>query len=306
MNESIIFFGTPTIAATVLESLHQAAGQQQLPKITAVITEPDKPAGRGQQLKESSVKQTATKLGIPVYSPADQTELLTTCQQLRQTQKPVLGVIVAYGRLIPIEIINLFPKGIVNLHGSLLPKYRGAAPAQQAILDGLTETGVSLQLIDAGLDTGPLLAQQTIIIDPNETTATLLNKMAVVGAKLLQESIPNYLNGTITPKPQTGTPTYAPKMTKNDGLINWQQSDLEIERQIRACQPWPGTYTQFRGKRLLIKTAHLDQGQLIIDQVQPEGKPVMSWAAWLNGLHLTTETALAEIKQNTLDQVNPS
>lgn len=248
------------------------------------------------------MKEATTALGLTVAQPQTKAELQQVCQTICQSGKvdiqADLGVIIAYGRIIPQSVIDLFPLGILNIHGSLLPKYRGAAPVQRAILDGLTETGVTIQKIDAGLDTGPILIQEKIIIEPTETTASLLTKMGTVGAKLLVETIPKYVAGDLKPQPQTGVPSLAPKLTKEDGLINWHQPDDKIERQIRACDPWPRTYTQWQGKRLLILTAHLVNGQLVVDRVQPEAKQAMPYREWLNGIHRTHEQALDQMRAN--------
>ncbi|MDO8471534.1 MAG: methionyl-tRNA formyltransferase [bacterium] len=292
---TIIFFGTPTVAADVLQGLIKAKF-----KVVAIVTEPDKPAGRGLKLTAPAVKKAATALGLTVLQPQTKAELQSVCQTVCQSDnadiQANLGIIIAYGRIIPQSVIDLFPLGILNIHGSLLPKYRGAAPVQQAILDGLTETGVTIQKIDAGLDTGPILVQEKITIEPTDTTASLLTKMGTVGAKLLIANIPKYVAGVLKPQQQTGTPSLAAKLTKDDGLIDWQKPAVEIERQIRACNPWPRTYTQWQGKRLLILAAHLENGLLVIDRVQPEAKQAMAWKEWLNGIHLTNEQALDQIK----------
>lgn len=285
----IVFFGTPTVAAAVLKKLIEADF-----RVVAVITEPDKPAGRGLKLKAPAVKETAAALGLNIFQSQTKTELTSTITKI----KADLGIIIAYGRIIPQAVIDLFSLGILNIHGSLLPQYRGAAPVQRAIWDGLTETGVTIQKIDAGLDTGPILVQEKIIIKPAETTASLLTRMGTVGAKLLVETIPKYVTGDLKPQPQTGTPSLAPKLTKGDGLVDWRKSDAAIERQIRACNPWPRTYTLWQGKRLLILTAHLDNGKLVIDRVQPEGKQAMPYKEWLNGIHLTNEQALDQMRTN--------
>lgn len=293
----IVFFGTPTVAADVLKYLVETNFE-----IVAVITEADKPAGRGLKLKAPAVKETAATLGLPIFQPRTKAELQQICQSICQTNssdiQANLGVVIAYGRLIPQAVIDLFPLGILNIHGSLLPQYRGAAPVQRAIWDGLTETGVTIQKIDSGLDTGPILVQEKITIEPTETTASLLTKMGMVGARLLVETIPKYAAGNLKPQAQTGTPSLASKLTKADGLIDWHQPPTAIERQIRACNPWPRTYTEWQGKRLLILESHLENGQLAIDRVQPEGKPAMPWKEWLNGIHLTNEQALDQMRVN--------
>lgn len=192
-----------------------------------------------------------------------------------------IAVVAYYGAIIPQEIIDLFPRGMVNIHPSLLPKYRGPSPAASAILNGDKITGVTIFLLDAKMDHGPILAQRSVPIRPKDNRHTLLIRLFSTGAKLLVKILPDYLSGKLKPVPQDHTQaTYTRLLTKEDGRIDWNKPNELILRQIRALQPWPGSWTQINHKRILIHKAHLDpQGNLIIDQFQVAGKtPVKgSW-----------------------------
>lgn len=280
-----IFFGTPEIAAQLLR---EAAGWPWL-EFTAVITEPAKPAGRGRQLTDSPVKLAALELGLPVIEPADRAELIAAAQGAE------LGLLLAYGRILPPAVLQAFPRGIANLHPSLLPQYRGPAPVFWPLLNGDAETGVSIMLLDDGCDTGPLLAQQTSCISPTDTTESLTNRLVGLGIQQLAESLPAYLNGDLSPQPQRGEASQTRKITTNDGLIDWQQPSVQIERQIRACLSWPRARTDWRGQLLLILEARLDGERLIPLSVQPAGRKAMPWADFCRGQHLNPEEALNEL-----------
>ncbi len=280
-----IFFGTPEISARLLR---EAAGWPWL-EIVAVITEPAKPAGRGRQITDSPVKIAAQELNLPVTEPTNRAELIAAAHDAE------LGLLLAYGRILPPEVLRAFPQGIVNLHPSLLPKYRGPAPVFWPIINGDAETGVSIMLLDEGCDTGPLIAQQTTCISPTDTTEALTDRLVGLGINLLAESLPAYLQGELSPQPQHGEATLTRKLSTNDGIIDWSRSAAELEQQIRACQPWPRARASWRGQPLLLIEAKISGTQLIPVTVQPAGKRVMSWSDFCRGQHLTEDTALNEL-----------
>lgn len=242
----LVFFGTPEFAVPSLEAL-VAHGHQ----IAAVVTQPDRPAGRGRQNTPPPVKVAAQRLGLPVRQPESirTPELLAWLRSLQ----PEAMVVVGYGKLIPQSIIDVPPLGIVNVHASLLPKYRGAAPIEWAIARGETRTGVTTMRIDAGLDTGDILLQRETEIGPEETAEELRPRLAALGAELLIETLRGLESGTVTPRPQDSTlATYAPMLRKEDGRIQWKWTAREIANRVRAFIPWPGAYSWLRGKLIHI------------------------------------------------------
>ena len=247
---AIIFIGTPAFAVPSLQRL-VADGHN----ISAVITQPDRPAGRGRQPRPSAVKLAAEALGLTVLQPESLRDP-TALDQVRALA-PECAVAVAYGQILRQEFLDIPPKSVVNVHPSLLPKYRGASPIPAAILAGDDVTGVTIMLMDAGMDSGPLLAQRTHAIDPEDTAGTLSNKLAVVGADLLAETLPRWLRGENTPQPQdTSRATTTSLLRKENGAMDWSRPAVDIWRQVRACNPWPGAFT------------HLD------------GEPFHIWRAW--------------------------
>jgi methionyl-tRNA formyltransferase len=242
----LVFMGTPPFAVPSLERVVQAGH-----RVLAVYTQPDRPKGRGQKESLSPVKETALRLGLEVRQPerVRRPEIVAELQAL----KPQAMVVVGYGQIIPQSIIDIPPHGIVNVHASLLPKYRGAAPIQWAIARGETRTGVTTMKIDAGLDTGDMLLKWETGIAPDETSVELGRRMAVAGADLLIETLQGLEAGTITPQPQDNSQaTYAPIIKKEDGLINWNLPARDVLNRMRGFTPWPGTYTYFRGQRFYI------------------------------------------------------
>jgi methionyl-tRNA formyltransferase len=233
----IIFFGTAELAC---ESLRALARSPEL-QVTAVVTQPDKPCGRDLQLQPSHVKKAAIELGLPVLQPKRARET-AFIQQLREFQ-PDLMVVVAYGQILPQELLDVPKFGCLNVHTSLLPKHRGAAPIQWAILSGDSETGVTIMKMDAGLDTGPMVAVEKTKITENDNSQSLHDRLAKMGAELLVRTIPDYVNGTITPQAQPEGGTYARKISKEDGLIDWGAPSGTIWNRIRAFTPWPGAFT---------------------------------------------------------------
>src|SRR5437773_2179605 len=302
---NLVFCGTPRFAVPSLEKLVEAGFRIQL-----VVTQPDKPRGRGMELTPSPVKQRALELGLQVAQPdkiKNNEEFRTQLANL----KPDAIIVVGYGRIIPQWMIDLPPLGNINLHASLLPKYRGAAPIQWAIASGETVTGVTTMRIDAGLDTGDNLLQKEISIAPEDTTETLAPRMAAVGAELMVETLHGLKSGTIHPKPQDNSQaTLAPLLKKEDGRIDFHRPAPEIVNRIRGFQPWPGAFTSFRGKNLHIWAArpdgrHLKEGELAVEgehlivgcgsrtalellELQPEGKKRMPSRDFMHGYRVSS------------------
>jgi len=234
----IIFMGTAELSCASLEKL---AGDKNF-SVLAVVTQPDKPKGRELKLTPSPVKMLAEKLNLPVLQPlkARDEKFIFELRAL----KPDLMVVVAYGQILPQALLDVPPHGCLNVHTSLLPKYRGAAPIQWAIADGEPETGVTIMQMDAGLDTGPILSTRRTPILPTDDSQVLHDRLAQLGAELLAETIPDYVSGKILPQPQPATgSTYAAKIKKEDGKIDWQQPAQKIWNRLRAFTPWPGAFT---------------------------------------------------------------
>ena len=314
----IVFMGTPDFAAVILEALVRESAE-----IEAVVTQPDKPVGRKAELRPTAVKTVALEAGIPVLQPRRVREP-EAIEAIRALQ-PDLIVVAAFGQIIPGEILRIPPLGCVNIHGSLLPKYRGAAPIQWALLDGETETGITLMQMDEGLDTGAMLATRVVPITPEETGGSLFDKMAEAGAQLLLEHLEDLAEGRLQaqPQPEESPTPYARMIKKEDGRIDWHRSAVEIERQIRALDPWPSAYTLLEGKTckiwkaavaqatttekydtiaavpgsilkaegedLLIRTG---EGILAVTEIQPEGKKRMHTGDFLRGRSVSPGTIL--------------
>ncbi|HVU28473.1 MAG TPA: methionyl-tRNA formyltransferase [Verrucomicrobiae bacterium] len=248
----IIFMGTAELSCASLEKLARA---QQF-QIAAVVTQPDKPKGRDLKLQCSPVKILAQQLNLPVLQPAKARDEQFT-SQLRALQ-PDLIVVVAYGQILPQAILDLPKFGCVNVHTSLLPKYRGAAPIQSVILNGETETGATIMKMDAGLDTGEIISQSRVPILPEDNSQTLHDRLAQLGADLLVKTIPDYVAGKISPKPQPAEgATYAAKIKKEDGKIDWNEPAEKILNRLRAFTPWPGIFTFLNGQLLKIWRAEI-------------------------------------------------
>ena len=246
----IIFMGTPEFAVPVLDALTQTNH-----KIVGVYTRPDKPAGRGNQLQSSPIKRLAESRDLAIFQPPTLRKPETVAE-LRYLAPDVI-IVAAYGLLLPPDILAIPPRGCVNTHASLLPKYRGAAPISAAILNGDPETGITLMQMEAGLDTGPILAQCAVPIGDEDTTATLTTKLASNAAGLVIEYLPRLLAGEITPQPQdSARATMVKTIRKEQGLIDWTQSAVEISRRVRAFNPWPSAFTFWNGAQLKILSAH--------------------------------------------------
>lgn len=293
--------GTPRFAVPSLEALVEAGHT-----VAAVYTQPDRPKGRGQELAISPVKEAALRLGLPVYQP----ERVRKCVDELAGFGAKAMVVVGYGQILPQSIIDLAPLGIVNVHASLLPLYRGAAPIQWAIANGETDTGVTTMRIDAGLDTGDMLRKAETDIGPEETAPELSERLAAMGAELLIETLEMLERGQIVPEPQDhDSATLAPILKKEDGIVDWERKAREIHARLRGFTPWPGATTTFRGAGLKILSARvsgetgLEPGQLAVRgkklvagcgggtalelvEVQPEGRKRVDGASFANGARL--------------------
>jgi methionyl-tRNA formyltransferase len=294
-----IYFGTPIFAVAPLEILLQDKRYQ----IIAVVSQQDKPVGRQQIRTKSPVVLLAEEREIPVYTPStvktEETVLWV------QNQRPDICIVVAYGKIIPQKILSIPPYGFINVHGSLLPKYRGASPIQYALWQGEKETGITIMQMNEKMDEGDMIMQKSIPIDPHDTYTTLSEKLSCLGAEMLGDTVEKYVQNKILPVPQNhAQATYCSLITKEMGHIEWAtETAIEIERKLRAFTPWPGIYTYLAGKRLKILQAHVEhqhallpagslvekkriqtrEGMLVPTLVQPEGKKPMSFEDFIRG-----------------------
>jgi methionyl-tRNA formyltransferase len=251
----LVFMGTPDFAVPALKTLIETQ------KVVGVVTQPDRPAGRGRQPSPPPVKVVAATAGIPVYQPKS-LRSEEVAEPLRQWQ-PEMIVVAAFGQILRPHVLDLPPLGCINVHASLLPRWRGASPIHHAILAGDARTGVSLMRMDVGLDTGPVYVQQAIPIDAGETAASLHDKLAELGAAMLAEHLMGIAGGRLTAIPQNDEEsTYAPIIKKEDGRLDWQQTSEALERRIRAMTPWPGAFTSWQGQMLKVLRARPVQGPL--------------------------------------------
>ena len=297
---NLVFCGTPQFAVPTLEALVGAGFC-----VSLVVTQPDRPRGRGMELAFSPVKEAAQKLSLPVIQP----ERIKNNEEFRAQLAaihPDAVIVVGYGRIIPQWMIDLPHLGNINLHASLLPKYRGAAPIQWAIARGESVTGVTTMRIDAGLDTGDILLQKEVTIEPRDTAEALGPRLSAIGADLMVETLRGLQAGTVNPRPQDhAQATLAPILKKEDGRVDFSLSAQEVGNRLRGFQPWPGAFTSFRGKSLNVWQAqvvehHAGVGELLVDkdhliagcshstalellEVQPEGKKRMLANAFIQG-----------------------
>jgi methionyl-tRNA formyltransferase len=228
--------------------------------VLAVVTQPDRPAGRGGEIRQSPVKVLAAERRIPVFQP-EKIRRAEAVEALKQWT-PDVYVVAAFGQILPQSVLDIPPYGSINVHASLLPRWRGAAPIHAAIRAGDPETGVTIMKMDAGLDTGPMLSMGYMPITPDETGQSLHDKLAQLGANLLTQTLPGYLDGSIEPKPQPEEGiTYAPQISRDDGRIDWMEDAVSIERMVRAFTPWPGTFTHWDGRLLKIHAGEVEVGQ---------------------------------------------
>jgi methionyl-tRNA formyltransferase len=272
---NVVFFGTSSFAIPTLESLIQGPED-----IVAGVTQPDRRKGRGQKISLSPVKEVALHHGITVLQPEKVSEEALV-EEIRRIQ-PDLFVVAAYGQILPKSLLSIPRYGAVNVHASLLPHYRGAAPIVWAILNGEKVTGVTTMMMDEGMDTGDILLQAEVSVGERETAESLNNRLAVLGAHLLQETLRGMKTGTLHPTPQDpDKASYAPSIKKEDGAIDWSKEAREIDRQVRALYPWPGAFTRWRGKSLKICRGE-------VRHVQPRGRS--GSVVWVGGDFLEVET----------------
>jgi methionyl-tRNA formyltransferase len=295
---NLVYFGTPEFAVTPLKTLLNSGYE-----VLAVVTQPDRQSGRGRHISACPVKIEAQKSGIETLQPLKvrNTEFLEKLRSLN----PSVIVVAAYGQILPPEIIHLPRLRCINIHASLLPKYRGAAPVNWSIINGEKKTGITTMLMDEGMDTGPILLQEEVEITSDDTAGSLSVKLSRIGADLLIRTLNQLENGIIKPVPQAGEASYAPLLKKEDGLINWSRSAREINNFIRGMNPWPGAYGFLEGERIkILKVVSLDENgeagiikrvskdELIVGavkdsisilEIQPQGKPVMAIRAFLQG-----------------------
>ncbi len=299
----IIYFGTPEFAVPSLQALIESGEE-----VIAVVTQPDKLKGRGHKLSESPVKKLALSRGIPVLQPTG----IKTPGFIDELSKlvPDVIVVVAYGRIIPPALLKLPPLGCVNVHASLLPEYRGAAPIQWALINGEEKTGVTTMLMDEGLDTGDILLRGEIAVYEEDNAYTLALRLSRAGASLLLETLKGLKDKMIRPIPQSGNASYAPPLKKENGRINWSSSAREISNLIRGAFPWPGSYCYLNGLKIhIMKALAVDNGStgtagrvarigdgeilvctgkgvLAVKEVKPEGRNIMSASDFMRGRHL--------------------
>jgi methionyl-tRNA formyltransferase len=298
----VVFFGTPLFAVPSLQRLIASRHQ-----VVGVLTQPDRRRGRGQKVTDSPVKATALAHGVPVYQPERlrEPEVVETLAQWA----PDLGVVAAYGKLIPERLLELPRLGMINVHASLLPKYRGAAPVHRAVIDGARETGVTIMRMVPALDAGGMFAKATRPIGPDETSDVVERDLAELGASLLLTVIDDIVRGTAVAEPQDDRlSTYAARLTKEEGLIDWALPAVDVHNRVRGLYPWPHAYTYLNGERLillrtrvetasaavppgtildassdLIRVATGHAGQIAIEELQPEGRRAMKAREFLAG-----------------------
>ena len=252
---NLIFMGSPQFSVPTLEALARDH------TILAVFTQPDKPAGRGQQLTAVPVKHWAVAHNVPVHQPKSFRKDPAAIDVLRNL-KPEVIIVAAYGLILPQAVLDVPRFGCLNVHGSILPRHRGAAPITSAILAGDAETGITIMQMDAGLDTGPMLSVAREAIHPDDTTASLSERMSHLGAQLMADTLPKYLRGEIVPQPQPEEgATYSPKIDKANAQIDWSKPAIEIERMVRAYIPWPGTQTLWDGQMVKVLKTQVKEGK---------------------------------------------
>ncbi|MDX9850071.1 MAG: methionyl-tRNA formyltransferase [Anaerolineaceae bacterium] len=294
----IVFMGSPEFAIPSLTGLMKQFS------VVGIVTQPDKPAGRGKALKAPPIKEIALSNNIECIQPQRLCDE-GVYDKLRFWD-PDFIVVVAFGQILRQDVLDIPKSGCINVHGSLLPRWRGAAPIQAAILNGDEETGITIMKMDAGIDTGPILRQRSMKIKNDDTSESLGKYLSQLGADLLLETLPDYLHGKINaiPQPEFGA-TYAPMIKKEDGFLDFSKSATELNRQIRAYYPWPGTFMEIGGERIkvlaanIVEETHLKPGErglhsgfpmvgtnsggLVLESVQPAGKKPMPGKIFLNG-----------------------
>ncbi|WP_439136599.1 methionyl-tRNA formyltransferase [Roseicyclus sp.] len=300
----IVFMGTPDFSVTVLDAL-VAAGHE----IACVYTQPPRPAGRGQVERPTPVHQRASALGLPVRHPKTLRD--TQEQAAFATLEADVAVVVAYGLILPQAVLDAPKHGCLNIHASLLPRWRGAAPIQRAIMAGDAETGVCIMQMEAGLDTGPVLLRRAIAIGATQTASELHDQLARLGAEAITETLAHLATLTPEPQPSQGV-TYAAKIDKSEARVDWTHPATAIDRKIRGLSPFPGAWTMIAGKRVKLLACHLaegagppgsllsdltiacGQGAITITALQPEGKPRMEAEAYIRGARIAPGVVLGE------------
>ena len=300
----IIFMGSPEFAVPTLRELAGVDGNKLRPyEVVGVVTQPDRPSGRGREVKAPPVKSLALELGLTVIQP-EKLHSLEAMDQIRLWSPDVI-VVAAYGQILRPDLLALPPRGCINVHASLLPRWRGAAPIQAVLMAGDAETGVTIMKMDQGVDTGGIISQRAIPIEVNDTGGSLIGKLSKLGADLLSETLPRYLSGELQPHAQDDSQaTYAPMLKKEDGRLDFTHSADELARRVRALNPRPGAFFEWNNDMLKVQRAHAELGNatvgqrmvfggqpaigsgsglLILDEVQPAGKKPMSGKAFLAG-----------------------
>ncbi|MGN0314133.1 MAG: methionyl-tRNA formyltransferase [Fusicatenibacter sp.] len=293
----VVFMGTPDFSVGTLQAIAEKGYE-----IVGVVTQPDKPKGRGKQMQPTPVKEAALTLGLPVYQPSK--VRTPEAVEMIRSMNPDVIVVVAFGQIIPREILELPPLGCINVHASLLPAYRGAAPIQWAVINGEPISGVTIMKMDEGLDTGDMLAKTEVVLEADETGGSLFEKLSAAGAKLLTDTLPLLADGKIMPEaqPKESTTEYARMIRKEDGHIEWTKSAVEIERLIRGMNPWPSAYTTLDGKSLKIWKARvvaMPGGDLFsrLPGQDPKKSAGKIWVADESGIHIKTGDGILIIEE---------
>jgi methionyl-tRNA formyltransferase len=290
----VVFMGSPEFAVPCLRALVAAH------EVVLVVSQPDKPAGRGGQVTAPAVKQAAVELGLPVIQPRS-----ARTGELRDAliaSGAELAVVVAYGKILPPAVLEALPRGCLNVHASILPRYRGAAPVQWAVIHGDAETGVAIMQLDEGMDTGPVLLERRVAIDPDETSGELLARLAPIGAAALLEALELVATGRATPMPQdAAAATHAPMLEKSDGLIDFAQPAQAVAARIRGVDPWPGAQAMLRGQILKLFRARPVPGHATTQPGGPAsyrtGRPGTVMGIGEHGLRVAARDGLVEIRE---------
>ncbi len=321
----IVFMGTPEFAVPSLQALLDTA---DVGRVVGVVTQPDRPKGRGYQLVPPPVKTLAEQAGITVIQPTKMKDP-AFLDQLR-SWAPDLIAVTAFGRILPPVILELPPQGCVNVHGSLLPKYRGAAPIQWAVMNGETETGITTMLMDAGMDTGPMLLHEKVAVLPGENAGELAARLAPIGGRLLIKTLTALKNGTLTPATQdSAQATLAPILKKEDGMLVWDADATALANRVRGLTPWPGAYTFYQGERWQVWRAEASplsgdgpgmivevskdairvaagKGSLLIQEIQAASGKRLSVRQYLSGHSIITGTVLTSMPPSDSHGAHPS
>jgi methionyl-tRNA formyltransferase len=312
----IVFMGTPDFACPTLQMLLDRGE-----RVVAVVTQPDRPKGRGQQLQPPPVKELARRHAIPVLQPV-KVRVPEAIEEIRAL-RPDLIVVVAFGQILPKALLDIPPRGCINVHASLLPRYRGAAPLNWCIINGETETGVTTMLMDVGLDTGDMLVKRSLVIDPEEDARSLHDRLSLLGATTMAETLDLLVQDALVPEKQDDSQScYAPMLKKELGCLDWNKDPQTLKNLVRGVTPWPGAYTWLDGKLLKVFRIRVGSsagqpgtvlradreglevacqgGSLIIDELQLEGKKRLAAAEFLAGYQVPAGTSLG-MRNETLE-----